>query len=105
MGRRLPGKASVNFTFPQFHVTILLCYGFLGVISRNGLGIKDYWFVLLNLFVCIYALFDFTLVSRTHLCCKKMEFLFIMYSRRPLQVEMEQYAIRVQDTSMQMNHL
>ena len=70
-----------------------------------GLGIKDYWFVLSNLFVCIYALFDFTLVSRTRLCCKKMEFLFIMYSGRPsLQAEMEQYAIRVQDTSMQMNH-
>ena len=30
-----------------------------------GLGIKDYWFVLLNLFVCIYALFDFILVSLT----------------------------------------
>ena len=48
-----------------FAVTQKTLSGFLGMIYflLIGLGIKDYWFVLLKLFVCMYALFNFSLAS------------------------------------------
>ena len=64
LGKRHPGRVFASFMFSSFsRDSTTFSYIFLGEILLIGLGIKDYWLELLNMFVCIYAPFAFTVVS------------------------------------------
>ena len=64
LGKRHPGRVFASFMFSSFsRDSTTFSYIFLGEILLIGLGIKDYWLELLNMFVCIYAPFAFIVVS------------------------------------------